>query len=249
MTNNNTLNTMTISRTLLGVLITLPAGLSAQLLVDFNTNQNGGGDPVVNDPADSANAIHHEVGYECYHARHETTADFTTATYNPTFGLTGPATIMMTPSWPNSATNTVQQSIGRTEGQADTWLGNNQNLLRDWIGCDARTSQSGNGAWDGSTGTPTYFELKFEGLPLANYEMTSFHHDVENMNSNFTIEVSTDGGTTFETPINGRLTNSLSGGRPQKTKSLPALLPTKRMATRQPLRPLRYSLSQQARRT
>ena len=220
MTNSNTLNTMTRNQTLIGALIALPAGLSAQLLVDFNSNQNTGGTPVVGDPADPTNAAHQEPGYECYHARHETIADFVTASYNPTFSISGAAAVMMTPSWPNTTANTVQQSIGRTQGQADTWIGNNVNLLRDWIGCDGRTSQSGNGAWDGANGTPTYLLLTFEGLPAANYEMTTFHHDVENMNSSFTIEVSTDGGTTFDAPINGRITNSLAGGTPAENEIL-----------------------------
>jgi hypothetical protein len=68
----------------------------------------------------------------------------------------------------------VQQSIGRAAGQAATWIGNNVNFLRDWIGADTRRAQSGNGAWDGTTGTPTYFQLRFAGLPQASYEMTAF---------------------------------------------------------------------------
>ncbi|MDA7881110.1 hypothetical protein N9A94_02275 [Akkermansiaceae bacterium] len=211
---------MKYHHTLLGALLTLPASLSAQLLVDFNTNQSAGGTPVAGNPADPANAAHQEAGYECYHARHETIADFITAAYNPTFSVSGASTVMMTPSWPNSSANTVQQSIGRTQGQADTWIGNNVNLLRDWIGCDGRTGSGGNGAWDGTTGTPTYLDLTFQGLPAANYEMTTFHHDVENMNSEFTIEVSTDGGATFGTPINGRMTNSLAGGTPAENEIL-----------------------------
>jgi len=68
----------------------------------------------------------------------------------------------------------VQQSIGRAAGQAATWIGNNVNFLRDWIGADTRRAQSGNGAWNGTTGTPTYFQLRFAGLPQASYEMTAF---------------------------------------------------------------------------
>lgn len=216
---------MKINRNLVGVLFTLPVGLSAQLLVDFNTNQSGGGTPVAGNPADPTNAAHQEAGYECYHASHETIADFIAATYNPTFSVSGAATVVMTPSWPNTTANTVQQSIGRSQGQADTWIGNNVNLLRDWIGCDGRTGTGGNGAWDGTTGTPTYLELTFEGLPAANYEMTTFHHDVENMNSDFTIEVSVDGGATFGAPINGRITNSLAGGNPAENEILSGTTP------------------------
>jgi len=208
------------NNTLLGALIALPAALNGQLLVDFNSNQSTGGTPVLGDPTDATNAAHQEVGYECYHAQHETEADFVAATYNPTFSVTGAATITMTPSWPNTTANTVQQSIGRSQGQADTWLGEQVNLLRDYIGCDARTNQGGNGAWDGTIGTPTYFLLTLSGLPPEDYVMKTFHHDVENMNSTFTIEVSTDGGTTFDAPIIGRITNSLSGGTPAENEVL-----------------------------
>ena len=204
----------------IGALLVFPACLSAQLLVDFNTNGSSGGTPVAGDPADASNANHQEAGYECYHARHENAGDFIPATYNPTFGITGPATVTMTPTWPNTAANTVQQSIGRNQTQADSWIGNETNLLRDWIGCDARTAQSGNGTWDGTNGAPTYLELTFQGLPSSDYQMTTFHHDVENMNSNFTIEISEDGGTTFAAPIEGRITNSLAAGNPAENEFL-----------------------------
>lgn len=209
---------MKITRTLIGALIGLPTGLQGQLLVDFNSSQASGGAPVAGNPADPANAAHQETGYLCYHAGHEVAADFVSATYNPTFSGSGLATVTMTPSWPSTTTNTVQQSIGRSQGQADTWTGNSVNLLRDFIGCDARTSQGGNGAWDGTTGTPTYLVLTLSGLPVADYQMTTYHHDVENMNSNFSIEISTDGGVTFDTPIVGRITNSLSGGSPAENE-------------------------------
>ncbi|MGC6580893.1 MAG: LamG-like jellyroll fold domain-containing protein [Akkermansiaceae bacterium] len=205
----------------LGALVGLPFVLNGQLNVDFSSN----GTPVAGNPADSTNATYHEAGFESYHARHENAGDFITATYNPTFSSTGAATVMMTPSWSNTTANTVQQSIGRNDTQAASWVGNNVNLLRDWIGCDSRTTQSGNGAWDGTTGTPTYFELTFEGLPAANYEMISYHHDVENMNSEFTLEISTDGGTTFDPPVTGRLTNSLSGGNPAENEVLSGTAP------------------------
>ena len=45
------------------------------------------------------------------------------------------------------------------------------------------------------------------------------------MNSDFTIEVSSDGGTTFGEPILGRMTNSLSGGNPAGNKVLSGTAP------------------------
>lgn len=214
----HTLNIITL-------LFALPVSASAQMWLDFNSTQSGGGEPVLDDPTDPTNAIHQEPGYLCYHARHEDSASFVTATYEVEFAGTGAATVEMTPEWPNTTSPNVRQSIGRGGSQPDSWLGENQNLLRDWIGADSRTSNGGNGAWDGTSGTPTYFQLRFGGLPAATYEMTAFFHDVEHMNSEFSLEVSTDGGTTFAEPITGRMTNSLAGGNPAENEVLPNVAP------------------------
>lgn len=197
----------------------------AQMWMDFNSSQSGGGTPTFEDPSDPANAIHQEPDYLCYHAIHEDPSSFVTATYEVEFSGTGVATVEMTPEWPNTTSPNVQQSIGRGGSQPDSWLGQNQNLLRDWIGADSRTGNGGNGAWDGTTGSPTYFLLRFGGLPAASYEMTAFMHDVEHMNSNYSIEISTDGGTTYGDPILGRMTNSLSGGNPAENEVLPGTAP------------------------
>ncbi|MFT6241070.1 MAG: hypothetical protein ACJAQT_003165 [Akkermansiaceae bacterium] len=209
----------------LAVFIASQSISSAQFWVDFNSTQGGGGSPVPDDPADPTNAFHQEPDFMCYHAAHEDPTTQITASYEVDFANTGMSTVTMTPEWPNTDVSSVQQSIGRVDGQADTWIGNNVNLLRDWIGADTRTGQSGNGAWDGTTGTPTYFQLRFAGLPQASYEMTAFFHDVEHMNSDFTIEVSSDGGTTFGEPIVGRMTNSLSGGNPAENEVLSGTAP------------------------
>ena len=208
----------------LALALSLAAPASAQLMVDFNSNQSGGGAPVAGNPTDPANAAHQEPGWECYHAGHEVAGDFVTATYNATFA-SGGATVELTPSWPNTTDNRVQQSIGRSQGQSDTWLGENGNMLRDWIGADARTGNGGNDFWDRIGGTPTYFELNFSGLPASNYALTTFHHDVENMCSEFQIEVSVDGGATFSVPVDGRMTNSLAGGNPAENEVLSGIDP------------------------
>lgn len=207
------------------MLAALPSVASGQFLMDFNSSQASGGTPVVGDPADPANAIHHEAGYLCYHAIHEEATSFVPATYEVNFSGTGAATVTMTPEWPNTTDARVRQSIGRSDGQAGSWTGIKTNLLRDWLGVDSRTGSGGNGAWDGTVGTPTYFHLRFEGLPAATYEMTAYLHDVEHMNTEFTIEVSSDGGTTFGDPIVGRMTNSLSGGTPAENEVLPGMAP------------------------
>lgn len=196
----------------------LPA--SAQFWVDFNSSQNSGGTPVFEDPTDPANATHHHPDYLCYHASHETPTEFLPAIYDVSFAGTGAAMVTMTPEWPNTTGANVQQSIGRSDGQAATWIGKDVNLLRDWIGADSRTGNSGNGAWDGTTGTPTYFQLRFEGLPQSTYEMTAFMHDVEHMTADFSLEISNDGGTTFGEPILGRMTNSQAGGTPAENEVL-----------------------------
>lgn len=48
---------------------------------------------------------------------------------------------------------------------------------------------------------------------------------LEHMNSDFTIEVSSDGGTTFGELILGRMTNSLSGGNPVGNEVLSGTTP------------------------
>ncbi|MFP6873228.1 MAG: LamG-like jellyroll fold domain-containing protein [Verrucomicrobiales bacterium] len=194
--------------------LAVPPLSRAQLWIDFNSNQSGGGNPVAGDPANATNAVFSEAGYQSYHARHEQAADFVIASYSASFSQTGAATITLLPEWPNSTDQRVRQSINRGGGQANSWTGDNQNLLRDWIGCDPRPGNGGNGTWDGINGTPTYMLLTIGGLAAGNYDMTTFHHDVEHMNSFFTIEVSSDGGASFSAPINGRITNSLPGGAP-----------------------------------
>lgn len=217
------MHTQTMKIAMVG--LALPSIASAQFLMDFNSSQASGGTPVFGDPTDPVNALHHEEGYFCYHAIHEDPTSFVPATYEVNFAGTGAASVTMTPEWPNTTAPTVQQSIGRSDGQADSWIGLKKNLLRDWIGADSRAGQSGNGPWDGTTGTPTYFQLRFAGLPAATYEMTAFMHDVEHMNCTFSIEVSTDGGTTFGTPIEGRMTNGLSAGNPSGNEVFPGTAP------------------------
>lgn len=193
---------------------------SAALLVDFNSNQAAGGAPIAGDPGNATTPLHNETGYESYHINHEG-AGFvdpaTAATYNANFLNSGVSTVTLLPEWTNTTSNAVRQAIGRSDGQAASWTGNNQNLLRDWIGIDSRGT---NGAWDGTTGTPTYMTLSLGGLPADNYAMTTFHHDVENMNAFFTVEISTDGGATYGSITNGRMTNSLAGGTPAENEVL-----------------------------
>lgn len=196
---------------------------SASLLLDFNSNQAGGGTAPTGSPSNIP-AANHEAGFNSYWANHEnfdTLGNPIAASYDVNFALTGASTVTLTPAWPNTTSLAVRQSIGRSGGQAASWLGNNQNLLRDWIGIDSRPggASGGNGGnFDGTN--PTYFTLTLAGLPAGSYDFLGYHHDVENMNSFFSAEVSVDGGDSFGSILEGRMTNSLAGGTPAENEVL-----------------------------
>jgi hypothetical protein len=187
----------------------------AILQVDFNSNQDGGGESTTaGDPSQSV-ANHNQAGWSSYHANHENAAEFTTAGYTTPVGV-----ITITPTWPNTTKNTVQQSVDRASGNDETWdnsLGY-LNLMTDFIGIDTRTSEGGNGDWDGINGTPTYMDLRIGGLPAAPYMWTSFHHDTENAHGPFAVWISTDGGATFKQLPDGVMTDGSEGGTPESPK-------------------------------
>ena len=162
-----------------------------------------------------------EPGSEVYSATHENSGSFTAQSFTTSFANTGAANVTVTPSFPSTTDQRVQQMIARTGGQNASWTGDNIGLLGEWIGTDTRTGNGGNGTWDGTTGTPTYMNLSLGGLAAGDYSITSLHHDTENMNSFFSIEVSTDGGANFGAIQNGRITNSTAGGNPAENEVLP----------------------------
>ena len=181
------------------------ASAHAALLINFQTSSE----------------TNNEAGYDNYVAAHENAATFTTQNYTPTFAVTGAANVSITPAYPSTTDARVQQMIARNATQQASWTGDRANLLGQWIGTDSRTSNGGNGAWDGTTGAATYVTLSLGGLPAASYSLVTYHHDVANMNSSFSVELSTDGGTTFTALANGRITNSLAGGSPAENEVLP----------------------------
>ncbi len=197
-----------VAMVLLMLTMTSAAQADAILRVDFNSNQDGGGDSTTDADPSLSTANTNQEGWSSYHANHEAAAEFVTADYD---GIT------ITPAWPNTSDNRVQQSIDRGTGNdnnwddADGWL----NLITDFIGIDARTGNGGNGNWDGSTGTPTYMTLALGGLPAGVYGWTSFHHDTENVHGPFAVWVSTDGGDTFEQVDDGIMTDNTDGGNPE----------------------------------
>ena len=170
------------------------------LFVDFNSTTQDGGP-------------HNQDGYQPYDAGHEVAGDFITKSY-PAFGTT----VTLTPAWPNTTDPRVQQSIDRSGGNDAAWnnASGDLDLVTDWIGADTRTANGGNGNWDGGAGgTPTYLTLTLGDLPSGKYQWISFHHDTENLHGYFQIEVSTDGGDTFENlGPDFYMSDSTSGGNP-----------------------------------
>jgi len=203
-------------RTLLIVVVIMASSASADVVlkVDFNSNQDGGGDSTAaGDPGLSA-AAHNQEGWSSYHANHEVAAEFSTANYG---GIT------VTPDWPNTTDNRVRQSIDRGNNQNDPPTGydgnwdnaaGDINLVTDFIGIDTRTANGGNGNWDGVTGTPTYMTLTLGGLSAGTYECISFHHDTEHCHGTFAVWLSTDGGGTFTQLADGLMTDGTDGGTP-----------------------------------
>ena len=183
------------------------------LMIDFNSTTQDGGP-------------HNQAGYQAYDAGHEVAADFVTQSYSA-FGTT----VGVTPAWPNTTAATVQQMIDRAVGNDDQWLGDKLDLVTDWIGIDSRTANGGNGDWarDGSS-DPTYMTLSLSGLPAGDYNWLSYHHDTENIWSDFQAEISVDGGATYASLGDKQMTSSSTGGNPAATvlytSGDPAALPS-----------------------
>jgi hypothetical protein len=175
--------------------LAMTVSVQAQLKVDFNsTSQDGGPHP--------------QAGWSSYDAAHEVAADFVTQTYGG---------ISVTPAWPNTTDNRVQQMIDRSTANNDIhWLNDASDidLVTDFIGTDTRANLGGNGDWDGTTGTPTYMTLTIGGLPAGDYDWTSFHQDTENCHGTFSVEISTDGGVNYAQLADGLMTDSTPGGNP-----------------------------------
>ncbi|MBN1853134.1 MAG: PEP-CTERM sorting domain-containing protein [Pirellulales bacterium] len=143
------------------------------LLIDFNsTTQDSGPHP--------------QAGYQSYNAGHEVAADFVPVAYSA-FGTT----VTLTPTWPDTTANTVQQMIDRGAGNDANYIGTMLDLVTDWIGIDARAASGGNG-----TSVPTTMDLTLSGLPAGDYYYRAYHHDTENQNPDFSITLIDANGTT-----------------------------------------------------
>lgn len=204
------------------VLVASLASFSAaqNLWVDFNSLSQD-------------NGPHPHPDYQPYDAGHEVLDDFVTAEY-PAFD----GTVSFTPSWPDTTDNRTMQMIDRgtqsgededgfpiVAGNDANWLLGDVDLLKDigsldlvtdWIGVDTRTANGGNGDYDGDVGTPSRILFTLSGVPAGNYDWTSFHHDTENIHTEFLFDYSVDGGNTFMPVGEGqfKMTNTSPGSNP-----------------------------------
>ncbi|MBN2508114.1 MAG: hypothetical protein JXQ71_15620 [Verrucomicrobia bacterium] len=194
------------------------------LFVDFNSNQDDGGDSATDPNPALSQANHNQTGYQSYHANHEVHAEFAAAAY-AAFGTN----VTLQPFWPDTTDARVEQSLDRNDQDAAgvvlgsndaNWQGDQINLITDWLGVDTRTGSGGNGDYDGITGNPTRMSLRIAGLPAGEYSWRSYHHDTENVHGEFLVEISTDGGATFTQVVGPgpagsfSMTDSTSGGTP-----------------------------------
>ena len=179
------------------VAMTLSQPAMAQLWIDFNSTSQD-------------NGPHPQAGYQSYDAGHEVTADFVSMSYDA-FGTS----VSVTPAWPNTTDNRVQQMIDRGGNNDAQWLGDDLDLLTDFLGIDSRTGNGGNGDWlrDGAS-DPTYMTLALGGLPAGSYNWKSFHHDTENVWADFQVELSTDGGVSYAHLGDYEMSSSSTGGNP-----------------------------------
>ncbi len=186
----------------LGSILVFSNTLSAQLYIDFNSMTQDGGP-------------HNQEGFQPYDAGHERAEDFIPRDYFADF-FGEEYEITITPEWPNTTDNRTRQMIDRGNGNDANWLGDEVDLLTDWLGADSRPANGGHGDWnrDDEFSTPTYMTLTLAGLPDGGYSWLSFHHDTENIWSDFQVEISTDGGETWTDPILKEMTDSTPGGNP-----------------------------------
>jgi hypothetical protein len=119
------------------------------------------------------------AGWQGYFATHEALSSFTTQSYIA-FG----ATISITPTWAPGAVNATSQMYDRGSG---VWTDAND-LLRDWIGTDAR-----------EIGDP--MTLTIEGLPPGVYAWKSYHHDTLDQTGLFDVTVNDAAGSAVTTGI------------------------------------------------
>ncbi len=194
------------------VALVMCASSNATLMIDFNSLTQDGGP-------------HNTAGWQAYDAGHEVATDFVAKSYSTTFSTTGAATVSVTPSWPNTTDNRVQQMIDRGAANDANYTNPGSyplDLVTDWIGIDTRTANGGNGDYNGTTGTPTQIDITLGGLPAETYYFQSVHHDTENVFTNFNVSISTTGAAgTFSALGSGYQSDSSPGGNPDSGANTP----------------------------
>lgn len=162
----------------------------------------------------------HDLLYQPYLASHEVDSSNQTGTQivvdrSETFavpGFTGSPNVTLDVAFTDSTAftgfpPTIKQMIGREEADVLAYEGNRLELMRDWLGVDPRTASGGNG--DGSGFGPTYLQLTFSGLPAGTYQYRGYHHDTQNIGSNFEI-LMTDSTRSASSLGSFRMTSSLA---------------------------------------
>lgn len=155
-----------MKKMLVSMWLCVALGLSvaqAQLKIDFNVT--GGAT---------------EPGWQGYFATDKSAASFTAQSYTA-FGTT----VTIQPTWVSGAAAGALREIDRgTDDGMDP-----QDLLRDWIGTDTRTTPA-----DPMT-------LTISGLPAGTYQWVSYHHDPQDQTGIFDVTVNDASGSKTTTGI------------------------------------------------
>ncbi len=115
------------------------------------------------------------AGWQGYFANHEILSSFTEQSY-----LAFGRSISILPTWAAGAANATSQMYDRG-GDDGT---DAEDLLRDWIGTDARQA-----------GDP--MTLTIRGLPAGRYAWKSYHHDTHDQTGSFDVTVNDALGSTI----------------------------------------------------
>ncbi|MGB6220205.1 hypothetical protein [Haloferula sp.] len=178
----------------------IPAG---GLFIDFSSNGTGSQEGPFQDPAYSRFVANHEVDSSNV-LTGQLIVDRSESYSVPAF--TGSPTVTLGVAFPDSTDNRVKQLIGRNDGFTANYQGEHANLMRDWIGIDARAASGGNGP-----GVDTTMAFTLSGLPAGIYQYRGYHHDIANVQAAFAISVNADGVT--DVPIGAfRMTHSSDNG-------------------------------------
>lgn len=158
----------------------LPAGL----LIDFShgTNVAGG----------QAAGPQLMKGYQTYTADHEIEGDVNRTEVYTAFG----SQVSLTVAYPDTTAATVKQLINRPDGNNANYKGEKVELMRDWIGIDARAASGGRG-----TEEFTSMSFTLSGLPAGNYQYRSYSHDTELQHPDFEVVIADAAGSRTEGPF------------------------------------------------